>query len=81
MSYIIQEFQTNDEGQTAIITNQVEDRPHADSAYYTVLASAAISDVPVHSAVILTNDGGYITSKSYDHREPEPEPTPEPEEE
>lgn len=67
--FIVIEMQTNSEGETALLTFQKATRAEADSQYYTILAAAAISQVPVHSAVMLTKDGGFVTSKAYDHRQ------------
>ena len=40
--------------------------------YHTVLAAAAVSSVPAHSAVMINDKGGLICAESYDHvQEPE----------
>lgn len=41
----------------------------AESKYHTVLASAAVSSVPVHSAVLLSGNGNVIKHESYSHNE------------
>lgn len=41
----------------------------AESKYHTVLAAAAISSVPVHSAVLLSGNGNVIKSECYRHNE------------
>lgn len=60
-------------------------RLKAESKYHEVLAAAAVSELPQHSATLLTSDGRAVMSQCYRHEvvEPEPEPTPEvePEEE
>ena len=57
-------------------------RLKAESKYHEVLAAAAISELPQHSATLLTADGRAIMNQCYKHViEPTPEPTPEPEEE
>ena len=33
----------------------------------SVLSAAAVSNVPVHSAIMVNSHGGYINSQSYDH--------------
>ena len=43
----------------------------ADSAFYAILASAAVSNVDIHSAVILTEDGLINKSQSYKHKKEE----------
>ena len=37
----------------------------AESKYHTVLAAAAQSEIPVHSAVLLSGSGTVIRSESY----------------
>ena len=56
-------------------------RLKAESKYHEVLAAAAISELPQHSATLLTADGRAIMNQCYKHEvvQPEPEPTPEPE--
>ena len=62
--------------------NATTARLKAESKYHEVLASAAISELPQHSATLLTSDGRAIMNQCYKHVvEPTPEPTPEPEEE
>ena len=53
----------------------------AQSKYHQVLAAAAISNVEVHAACILNNEGRLIMQQAYYHPQPEPEPEPEPESE
>lgn len=65
--YIVMEIQTNAEGQVATLINQYEDEFAADSKFHQILASAAISDVPIHTAFILTDDGYAVRAESYKH--------------
>ena len=55
----------------------------AESKYHEVLAAAAISELPSHSATLLTADGRSLMNQCYRHvvqqAEPEPEPETEPE--
>lgn len=81
MNFIVTEIQTDANGNTATINTVRNNRNDAESTYYSILASAAISQVPCHGAIFLyTMDGAYIMSKSY-QRWPEPEPEPEPNQE
>lgn len=69
--------------------NATKARLKAEAKYHEVLASAAVSELPQHSATLLTSDGRAVMNQCYKHEiptpeptpEPEPEPTPEPEEE
>lgn len=58
-------------------------RLKAESKFHEILAAAAISELPQHSATLLTSDGRAVMNQCYRHElptpEPEPEPTPEPE--
>ncbi len=68
--YIILEIQTDAQGTVAILPAvQKATRREADSVYHSILAAAALSQLPVHSAVILSNDGRLICSQSYINEE------------
>ena len=61
--------------------NPTKARLKAEAKYHEVLASAAVSELPQHSATLLTADGRAVMNQCYKHEvvQPEPEPTPEPE--
>lgn len=69
--YIVIEIQTNASGEVATIVNTYPSQAQADSKYYSILSAAALSTVPVHSAVILTNEGRMVRFESYTHGEVE----------
>ena len=69
MKYIVMEIQTAADGTVATLVTQKDTLPEAQSTYYTVLAAAAVSQVPYHSAVLLTNEGITLMSLGFDHRE------------
>lgn len=50
--------------------NATKARLKAESKYHEVLASAAISQLPQHSATLLTGDGKAIMNQCYTHIEP-----------
>lgn len=65
--YIVVEMQTN--GQTtATLTNAYTDKNTAYQQYHTILATAAVSSVEVHTAVILNDEGFIEDRESFDHR-------------
>ena len=70
MNYIVIEMQTTD-GTTAAITNIYATYPLAEQAYHTILAAAAVSEVTIHSASMLTERGNLVKYECYDRREPE----------
>ena len=67
MQYLVVEIQRNNS--ISSLTYAFEDRNEAISKYHSILAAASISSVPVHSAVILTEEGKTIKSESYNHEE------------
>ena len=75
--YIVIEIQSNSDGTVGTIVNSYEQRPQAESKYHQILAVAAVSGLPKHGAVMITDAASVI--KSYCYR-PEPEPDLEVEE-
>ena len=67
MKYIIVEIQVNSDGTVGNIVQTADSRYQAESIYHTVLASAAISSVRIHSCVLLTQEGKLVMSESYAH--------------
>lgn len=64
--YIVIELQTNET--TANIVNVYTDRETAEQRYHSILAAAAVSNVRIHSAVMLSAEGYYIKSEHYTHQ-------------
>lgn len=65
--YVVVEMQTNSDGTVATLTNNFDNLDAAYNKYYTVLAYAAVSTIPKHSAMILTTNGQVWESKYFDH--------------
>ena len=65
--YIVIEMQTNATGQVSNITTAYPTIEQAYSKYFTILAAAAVSSVPVHAAVILNSFGEEIEHKAFEH--------------
>lgn len=79
MKYIVAELQTQADGTVSSLLYQFDDRNQAEAKYHYILSFAAVSELPLYAAMILTNTGETIMSAYYDHTpEPEPEPEPEP---
>ena len=68
MVYIVIEIQADD-STAATIVNSYTDRNLAEQKYHNILSAAAVSAVPVHSAVMLTGDGTRIKGETYRHSE------------
>lgn len=65
--YIVIELQKNSQGVVSNIVTSYESLPEAESKYYSVLAAAAISTVPVHSAIIVSEEGFPVKHQCYKH--------------
>ena len=76
--YLVTEIQTFEGGAVQNPTYAFDDRNKAEAKYHAILAAAAVSALPVHSALLFTDEGFALESKCYKHpKEPEPEPEPE----
>ncbi len=64
MRYIVLEIQTGDT--ISVLSNAFDELDNAENKYHTILAYAAISEVPIHSALLMTEDG--IVNKQYTYR-------------
>ena len=51
--YIVIEIQMNEAGTTSTITTAYSDMNIALQSYYTILAAAAVSALPVHGAMVM----------------------------
>lgn len=69
MKYVVIELQDNGES-VANIVNAYDSVNQAEQKYHQVLSAAAVSQVPVHSAIMLNSEGQFIKSEAYDHRQP-----------
>jgi hypothetical protein len=65
--YIVIELQKNAEGVVSNIVTSFDTLAEAESKYYSVLAAAAISKVPVHSAIIVSEEGFPVRNQCYKH--------------
>lgn len=65
--YIIHEMQTTG-NQTALVPAKTyTDKNEADSAYHMALASAAVSQVNVHTVMMVDEHGNTIKRDYYEH--------------
>lgn len=65
--FIVIEFQTNADGVVANIVTQHATQAEAESTYHSILASAAISKLPIHSAALVTAEGFPLMHQCYKH--------------
>lgn len=69
MKYIVIELQTAADGTVGNIVTSHDSRDLAESKYHTVLAAAAVSNLPCHAAMLMTSEGFMLESKAYHHGE------------
>ena len=67
MFYVIELQTTTDESGAGILTSH-KTRNEALSKYHNVLQYAAVSEVPVHAAVCVDEEGNLIAREAFDHR-------------
>ena len=67
MKYIVIELQKNSDGSVANLVYAYNTKAQAESKYYAILSAAAVSSVPVHSAIIIQEDAMPVTFKSFSH--------------
>ena len=67
MKFIVMEIQTSDS--VATIVQDYPERPEAESRYHAILSAAAISAVPKHGAIMLTDEGERLKGECYTHIE------------
>ena len=65
--YIVAELQTNGET-TAVLNDVYTDKGLALQKYHTILASAAVSEVQVHTAMIVNEIGLVEYRETFDRR-------------
>lgn len=76
--YVVVEMQTYENGSIGNIVSAYDTINEAGNKYHTILASAAVSGLPCHAAVMMDNFGNMLEHYSYWHEETTvPEPNPE----
>lgn len=71
---IVMELQVDKNGTVSHIVTTHETLAEARNKFYTICAFAVVSEVPMHSAVILDRTGVLIDRQSFTHPvKPEPE--------
>ena len=65
--FIVIELQKNENGTVANIVTEHSTQAEAESKYHAVLSAAAVSEIPVHSAVIVSEEGFPLMHQCYKH--------------
>ena len=73
MKYIVVEIQLNDNGAVGMISTAFDTEPEALACYHQTLASAAISSLPCHSAVMFNEEGQFLRRDYFRHDEEAPD--------
>ena len=61
------EIQVFPNGNISTPSYAFEERNSAEQKYHNILASAAVSKLAIHSAIMVTEEGYYIKSESFKH--------------
>ncbi len=70
--YIVLEIQTNADGTVSPLPPIIKaSREEAESDYHRILSFAAVSALPMHSAILMTNEGREILHQAYTHLQTE----------
>lgn len=72
------ENQVREDGSKGLLYDHFDNYDAALAKLYTILAAAAVSEIPYHSGHIMRSDGILTDGRVFDRRT---SPTPEPEEE
>ena len=77
--YTTIENQVRTDGSKGLLFDHFSDLNAALAKYYTILAAAAVSDIPYHSGYLIRDDGIMIEGRVFDRRteSEETEPTEE----
>lgn len=65
--YVVIELQTGADGKVASLVHAADSYNKGLSIYHQILASAAISEVPIHACVMIKNTGYVVKSEFFDH--------------
>ena len=67
MKYLVIEIQKFEDDKMSTPTYAYDNLNSAESKYHSILSSAAISALPIHSAVLMNETGFCIDHKSFSH--------------
>ena len=66
-AYLVVEMQKQIDGSMSHLETAFTDRNTAEQKYHEVLSYAAVSTIPIHTAVILSEEGNLIKKETYRH--------------
>ena len=65
--FIVIELQKSAEGVVSNIVTEHATLAEAESKYHSILAAAAVSEISVHSAVLVSEEGFPVKNQCYKH--------------
>ena len=65
--FIVVELQKHANGTVANIVTDHATQAEAESKYHSVLAAAAVSELPCHSAILVSEEGFPVAHQCYKH--------------
>lgn len=65
--YIVIEIQNNADGTVGTLVWSYDSQQAAESQFHTVLASAAVSNLPKHAAIMISEEGFPMRHECYKH--------------
>lgn len=65
--FIVIELQKDNNGSVANIATEHSTQAEAESKYHAILSAAAVSELPVHSAIIVSEEGFPLMHQCYKH--------------
>lgn len=66
--YTTIENQVRNDGSKGLLYDHFDDENQAYAKYYTILAAAAVSEIPYHAGLLLRSDIGQIECKIFDRQ-------------
>ena len=67
MKYLVIELQTSAQGVVSNIVYSFDSKASAEQQYFLILSAAAVSNVPVHAAMLITNTVSTLETRLYTH--------------
>ena len=67
MKIFVTEIQEYQDGTTSTPSFAYENRNEAEAKYHAILSAAAVSSVPIHSAMMFQSDGSPVKHESFTH--------------
>lgn len=76
MKFLVTEIQTFEGGSVSTPSYAYDTQTAAEAKFHAILAAAAVSALPVHAAILFTDEGFPLRHECYKH-EPAPAPATE----